>query len=101
MSRFGAGVRRGVMAADHADLVAVGPDGREAVRAGLKELERYGYLVRERLRRANRTLGEVVYSITDRPATLGVALLEAPSTLDGRPARRRVRGGDPARRDGS
>ncbi|MEU6653371.1 hypothetical protein ABZ904_29035 [Streptomyces sp. NPDC046900] len=117
MSRVGAGVRRGVMAADQftqianglfrdsrlsykakgifgyvsthrdgwqvtlAHLVAVGPDGREAVRAGLKELERYGYLVRERLRRANGTLGEVVYSITDRPATLDVALLEATSTL--------------------
>ncbi|MGW0095556.1 hypothetical protein ACWDWS_42340 [Streptomyces sp. NPDC003328] len=117
MSRFGAGVRRGVMAADQftqianglfrdsrlsykakgifgyvsthrdgwqvtlAHLVAVGPDGREAIRAGLKELERYGYLVRERLRRANGTLGEVAYSITDRPATLDVALLEATSTL--------------------
>ncbi|WP_438306598.1 hypothetical protein ACSHXN_44005 (plasmid) [Streptomyces sp. HUAS TT11] len=117
MSRFGAGVRRGVMAADQftqianglfrdsrlsfkakgifgyvsthrdgwqvtlAHLVAVGPDGREAVRAGLKELERYGYLVRERLRRSDGTLGEVVYSITDRPATLDVALLEATSTL--------------------
>ncbi|MGW2103722.1 hypothetical protein ACWCPX_39870 [Streptomyces olivaceoviridis] len=117
MSRFGAGVRRGVMAADqftqianglfrdrrlsykakgifgyvstHRDgwpvtldqLVAVGPDGREAVRAGLKELERYGYLIRERLRRPNGTLGEVVYSITDRPATLDVALLEATSTF--------------------
>ncbi|KUN17677.1 hypothetical protein AQJ11_37445 [Streptomyces corchorusii] len=117
MSRFGSGVRRGVMAADqftqianglfrdsrlsykakgifgyvstHRDgwqvtldqLVAVGPDGREAVRAGLKELERYGYLIRERLRRPNGTLGEVVYSITDRPATLDVALLEATSTL--------------------
>ncbi|MFF4361031.1 hypothetical protein [Streptomyces sp. NPDC001604] len=117
MSRFGAGVRRGVMTADqftqianglfrdsrlsykakglfgyvstHRDgwqvtldhLVAVGPDGREAVRAGLKELERYGYLIRERLRRPNGTLGEVVYSITDRPATLDVALLEAASTL--------------------
>ncbi|MGW2492365.1 hypothetical protein ACWCV9_34875 [Streptomyces sp. NPDC001606] len=65
-----------------ADLVSVGPDGREAVRAGLKELERYGYLIRERLRRANGTLGEVVYAITDRPAaTLDVALLEATSTL--------------------
>jgi hypothetical protein len=62
-------------------LVAVGPDGREAVRAGLKELERYGYLVRERLRRPNGTLGEAVYSITDRPATLDVALLEATSGL--------------------
>ncbi|MFF1626490.1 hypothetical protein [Streptomyces sp. NPDC058272] len=117
MSRFGAGIRRGVMAADQftqianglfrdsrlsfkakgifgyvsthrdgwqvtlAHLVAVGPDGREAVRAGLKELERYGYLIRERLRRPNGTLGEVVYSITDRPATLDVALLEATATL--------------------
>ncbi|WP_051742416.1 hypothetical protein [Streptomyces xylophagus] len=115
MSRFGAGVRRGVMAADgftqianglfrdsrlsyrakgifgyvstHRDgwqvtlahLVSVGPDGREAVRAGLRELERYGYLVRERLRRPDGTLGEVVYSITDHPATLDIALLEATS----------------------
>ncbi|MED7828727.1 hypothetical protein, partial [Streptomyces chiangmaiensis] len=117
MSRFGAGVRRGVMAADQftqianglfrdsrlsfkakgifgyvsthrdgwqvtlAHLVAVGPDGREAVRAGLKELERYGYLIRERLRRANGTLREVVYSITDRPAALDASLLEATSTV--------------------
>ncbi|WUV40675.1 helix-turn-helix domain-containing protein (plasmid) [Streptomyces sp. NBC_01483] len=117
MSRFGTGVRRGVMAADQftqvanglfrdsrlsykakgifgyvsthrdgwqvtvAHMVSVGPDGREAVRAGLKELERYGYLIRERMRRPNGTLGEVVYSITDRPATLDVALLEATSTL--------------------
>ncbi|WP_369253797.1 hypothetical protein [Streptomyces sp. R35] len=117
MSRFGAGVRRGVMAVDQftqianglfrdcrlsfkakgifgyvsthrdgwpvtlAHLVSVGPDGREAVRAGLKELERYGYLIRERLRRPTGTLGEVVYSITDRPATLDAALLEATSTL--------------------
>ncbi|MER6030668.1 hypothetical protein [Streptomyces sp. NPDC001851] len=116
MSRFGAGVRRGVMAADQftqianglfrdsrlsyrakgifgyvsthrdgwqvtvAHLVSVGPDRRETVRAGLKELERYGYLIRERLRRPNGTLGEIVYSITDHPATLDVALLEATST---------------------
>jgi hypothetical protein len=64
-----------------AHMVSVGPDGREAVSAGLKELERYGYLIRERMRRPNGTLGEVVYSITDRPATLDVALLEATSTL--------------------
>ncbi|WP_405969057.1 hypothetical protein OG496_00585 [Streptomyces sp. NBC_00988] len=117
MSRFGAGVRRGVMAADQftqianglfrdsrlsykskgifgyvsthrdgwqvtlAHLVSVGPDGREAVRAGLTELERHGYLIRERLRRPNGTLGEIVYSITDHPATLNAALPEATSGL--------------------
>ncbi|MFF4903212.1 hypothetical protein [Streptomyces sp. NPDC001068] len=54
-----------------ADLVSVGPDGREAVRAGLLELERYGYLVRERLRRGDGTLGGVVYAVTDRPAVPG------------------------------
>jgi hypothetical protein len=115
--RAGAGIRRGVMAADQftqianglfrdsrlsykakgifgyisthrdgwqvsiAHLASAGPDGREAVRASLKELERYGYLIRERLRRPNGTLGEIVYSITDRPAVLDAALLEATSVL--------------------
>ncbi|KUN57238.1 hypothetical protein AQJ46_48000 [Streptomyces canus] len=116
MSRFGAGIRRGVMAADQftqftqvanglfrdsqlsfkakgifgyvsthangwqvtiADLVRLGPDGREAVRTGLQELEAHGYLIRERLRRPDGTLGEIVYCITDRPATLDFALIEA------------------------
>ncbi|MFF0094574.1 hypothetical protein ACFYSF_32090 [Streptomyces canus] len=60
-----------------ADLVRLGPDGREAVRTGLKELEAHGYLIRERLRRPDGTLGEIVYCITDRPATLDIALIEA------------------------
>ncbi|MEU1598459.1 hypothetical protein ABZ468_38025 [Streptomyces sp. NPDC005708] len=113
MSRFGAGVRRGVMAADRftqianglfrdcglsfkakgifgyvsthrngwqvkvTDLVRLGPDGREAVRTGLQELEAHGYLIRERLRRPDGTLGEIAYCITDRPATLDIALIEA------------------------
>ncbi|SNX88500.1 hypothetical protein SAMN06272735_8952 [Streptomyces sp. TLI_55] len=56
-----------------ADLVRLGPDGREAVRTGLQELEVHGYLIRERLRRPDGTLGEIVYGITDRPAVLGLA----------------------------
>ncbi|MFF4836965.1 hypothetical protein [Streptomyces sp. NPDC001315] len=104
MSRFGAGIRRGVMAADQftqianglfrdpkisfkakgifgyisthragwhvtvADLVRAGPDGRDAVRGGLTELQRHGYLIREQLRHDDGTLREIVYSITDRPA---------------------------------
>ncbi|MFE2700809.1 hypothetical protein ACFXI6_18105 [Streptomyces mirabilis] len=111
MSGFGAGVRRGVMAADQftqianglfrdsrisyrakgifgyisthrngwlvtiAALVALGPDGRDAVRAGLNELEKCGYLVRDRVRRPNGTFGEIVYSITDHPAAPDVPLI--------------------------
>ncbi|MFJ3310879.1 hypothetical protein ACIPSA_49695 [Streptomyces sp. NPDC086549] len=118
MSGFGAGVRRGVMAADQftqianglfrdsrisyrakglfgyisihrngwlvtiAALVALGPDGRDAVRAGLKELEKFGYLVRDRVRRPNGTLGEIVYSITDRPAAPDVPPIDPASAQD-------------------
>ncbi|MGW2696649.1 hypothetical protein [Streptomyces sp. NPDC001296] len=60
-----------------ADLVRAGPDGRDAVRAGLSELQKYGYLVREQLRHDNGTLGEIVYSITDRPATTDAGLMQA------------------------
>ncbi|WP_329437846.1 hypothetical protein [Streptomyces canus] len=122
MSRFGAGIRRGVMAADQftqianalfrdsglsfkakgifgyvsthrngwqvtvTDLVRLGPDGREAVRTGLQELEAHGYLIRERLRRPDGTLGEIVYCITDRPATLDIALIEAGLAVTARQA---------------
>ncbi|GGX99852.1 hypothetical protein [Streptomyces fructofermentans] len=123
MTRFGAGVRRGAMAADAftqianslfrdaslsfkakgifgcisthvvgwhvtvADLVRAGPDGRDAVRAGLSELQNRGYLVREQLRNANGTLGDIVYSITDRPAGCDPAVLaQPPGTPSGAPA---------------
>ncbi|WP_329331207.1 helix-turn-helix domain-containing protein [Streptomyces sp. NBC_00663] len=51
-----------------ADLVQVGPDGRDAARAGLSELQDCGYLVRIQLRREDGTLGEIAYSLSDVPA---------------------------------
>ncbi|AWW35339.1 hypothetical protein DN051_40500 [Streptomyces cadmiisoli] len=62
-----------------ADLVGVGPDGRDAVRAGVSELERFGYLVREQVRCDDGTLGGIVYSITDRPALRNAGLTQATS----------------------
>ncbi|MGW7824150.1 hypothetical protein ACWGLF_40005 [Streptomyces puniciscabiei] len=132
MSRFGAGIRRGVMAADQftqianglfrdtrlsfkakglfgyisthatgwratvADLVRAGPDGRDAVRAGLNELQCHGYLMREQLRHEDGTLGEIVYSITDRPAVADTALVYAAGT-----ALASVRAGAAGRRFGA
>ncbi|MFE5847188.1 hypothetical protein ACFQ7N_36770 [Streptomyces niveus] len=104
MSAYGAGIRRGPMAADNftqianslfrdpalsfkakgifglisthtngwkvsvAELARHGREGVDAVTSGLKELEHHGYLVRERVRRTDGTLGESVYAITDMPA---------------------------------
>ncbi|MET7456273.1 hypothetical protein ABZT03_31225 [Streptomyces sp. NPDC005574] len=117
MSRFGAEIRRGAMAADQftqianglfrdprlsfkakgifglisthragwhvtvTNLVRAGPDGRDGVRAGLSELQQRGYLIREQLRCSDGTLGEIVYSITDRPAPadLAAAAVSAPA----------------------
>ncbi|MDH6222881.1 hypothetical protein [Streptomyces pseudovenezuelae] len=64
-----------------AGLVRAGPDGRDAVRTGLQELETHGYLVRERLRRPDGTLGETVYCITDHPACVEAFLADAAAAL--------------------
>ncbi|MFF3207707.1 hypothetical protein [Streptomyces sp. NPDC002962] len=60
-----------------AGLVRAGPDGRDAVRGGLRELQLHGYLIREQLRGDDGTLGEIVYSITDRPAPVGADVAAA------------------------
>jgi hypothetical protein len=64
-----------------AALVRSGPDGRDAVRTGLMELETHGYLIRERLRRTNGTLGEIVYSITDHPTFVDALMADAATAL--------------------
>ena len=71
-----------------AALAGCGREGRDAVRAGLGELEYFGYLRRERVRQADGTLGPVVYVITDQPAgdgggspgEVGSAALPPPSS---------------------
>ncbi|WP_031487315.1 hypothetical protein [Streptomyces bicolor] len=64
-----------------AGLVRSGPDGRDAVRTGLQELETHGYLIRERLRRTKGTLGEIVYSITDHPTFVDALMADAATRL--------------------
>lgn len=51
-------------------LIAAAPDGRDAVRGALKELERHGYLIRERQRAASGKLGGTDYIVCD-PWTAG------------------------------
>ncbi len=48
-------------------LAAQSTDGLSAIRAGLKELEQFGYLVRDQQRRPDGTMGQVEYLITDMP----------------------------------
>lgn len=50
-------------------LAAASTDGPAAVRTGLKELERYGYLVRNQDRNEDGTMGQMTYSITDMPSS--------------------------------
>jgi hypothetical protein len=49
------------------DIARRGRDGEAAVKSGLKELEKHGFLVRERERGPDGTLGAAAYFITDLP----------------------------------
>ncbi|MEU5436447.1 hypothetical protein AB0G73_24135 [Streptomyces sp. NPDC020719] len=64
-----------------AELSRCATDGRDAVNSGLRELESHGYLIRERERNEDGTLGEAVYGITDMPAHLYDLVGEAAPTL--------------------
>ena len=46
-------------------LVANGPEGRDAVRSAIKELERFGYLRRARIRRDDGTLSGADYELRE------------------------------------
>lgn len=70
-------------------LARSGTEGTTAVSTGLKELERFGYLTRERTRREDGTLAEAVYAITDMPAHLYDLASDTTPTLP--PARRETR----------
>jgi len=50
-------------------IAGAGTDGPAAVRTGLRELEKYGYLTREQARNEDGTLGQMTYSITDMPSS--------------------------------
>lgn len=46
-------------------------DGVDSISTALKDLERYGYLTRRRLRRENGQLGDIEYTIHERPTAEG------------------------------
>lgn len=50
-----------------AGLAAICKDGEDSIRSGLKELEQYGYLVRERERDENGRMRGIVYHIYEIP----------------------------------
>lgn len=50
-------------------IAAAMKDGVSAVKAGLRELEAFGYLIRSQNRRPDGTMGPIVYRITDMPSS--------------------------------
>lgn len=72
-------------------LVAAGPEGRDAIRTTLNELEQHGYLHRVQTRDGQGRIGDTVYEITDMPGA-------TPETENGRsePAPEKPAPGSPA-----
>ena len=48
-------------------LACICQDGMSSVRSGVSELEQHGYLTRRRIREANGQLGDIEYTIHERP----------------------------------
>ncbi|MGP4112344.1 hypothetical protein ACTWP5_15705 [Streptomyces sp. 4N509B] len=67
-------------------LVRSGPEGREAIMSGLRELERYGYLARHQERDERGRMGTAVYRITDSPRRAGSATPPTPQARTSRPS---------------
>ncbi|WP_239089479.1 helix-turn-helix domain-containing protein, partial [Sphaerimonospora thailandensis] len=55
----------GFVISQAAIIAASDEDGRDAVRAALRQLEKYGYLVRVQSRDARGRHGEIVYKLMD------------------------------------
>lgn len=58
-------------------LAELGPEGRDAIRAALAELESADLLARIRERRADGTLGEMVFVVTDQPGALADLVIDS------------------------
>lgn len=52
------------------DLIKRAADGRDSVRTGLRELEKFGYLSRRQIRGENGSFGHMEYIVYERPITL-------------------------------
>ena len=50
-----------------ARLAAICKDGVDSICAGVQELERHGYVIRERVRNDNGQLGAIEYTILEQP----------------------------------
>lgn len=55
-----------------ASLVSGGPEGRDAIRKALLELEQYGYLTRTQHHSDDGQFGDMVYKVTDMPDGLNI-----------------------------